>query len=118
MSVNNVWNNLLPKCWSFVSLFEKSVIVINNLGIIQVYLIGNFRVKSRDFSQNELTDAQDITTLIDGLSINVTENNKSMILSKINNIPKMDFSFGHDNWFLVSSYVRLILRKSLHEQTA
>lgn len=103
MSVNNVWNNLLSKCWSFVSLFEKSVIVINNLGIIQVYLIGNFRVKSRDFSQNELTDAQDITTLIDGLSINVTENNKSMILSKINNIPKMDFSFGHDNFIILKA---------------
>ena len=96
------WVDLMEKCQAFVSMFDRQVLIIDNFGI-KVYVFDNFKIKSRDFFQNDVIGAQDISVLIEGLQFNVTFNNKLSLESKINNLKKIDFSFGHDNVILLKS---------------
>lgn len=91
-------------CWQLVQQQDRQVLLIETLcEEIEVYVIEGFKCKSRDFFQNEVIGAQRVTDLLEGIELFPTSNNKLSTESKINSRPKMDFTFGHDNFLLLRS---------------
>lgn len=68
-------------------------------GFERVYLTNNVRLKSRDNPYNEVSEAQDITTIVRNIGINfaggITEQG---LLEKAQSIPRESFKWGHDNY--------------------
>lgn len=95
---------IVNDCWKLVQQQEKQILLIETLtDNIEAYIVEGFKCKSRDFFQNEVVGAQRVTDLIEGIELFPSSNNKLSIESKINARPKMDFSFGHDNFLLLKS---------------
>lgn len=97
MITNEITNN----CWLLVQLLERPVLILEAYGEVQVYVCENFKVKGRDFFQNEVMGGQNITPLTSSIEMHQSANNKFSIESRIQNLPKMDFNFGHDNFTLL-----------------
>lgn len=90
--------NFIEKCWAFVALMKMNVLIVNLCGYERAFVAENFRPKSRDVFMNEIEGAQDVTVLISNISFNIADESQMSMQSRLDNIPKMDFKFGHDNF--------------------
>lgn len=87
----------IEACWTLVRRLDKMILVVDMMGTIEAYVVDNFKCKGRDFFQNEVIGAQEITDLVQGIEMH-SMNDKLSIESKLEGRPKRDFTFGHDNF--------------------
>lgn len=68
-------------------------------GLQRVYLTNNVRLKNRDIRYNEVSEAQDITTIVKNMGTNfvggITEQS---LMEKVQSIPRESFKWGHDHY--------------------
>lgn len=95
---------IIEKSWSFVNLFKAQVLVVDFFGEIKIFTLDSFKPKSRDFFENEVIGARDITLIVENLQISLgLDVNKSSLEARWNNLPKKDFSFSHDQYVKLKS---------------
>lgn len=96
--------NFLQKCWTFVSLMQVPLIVVHQFDEFAVYTATDFRAKGRDYFMNEIFEGREVTTLVENLTINqVIPGNRLSIEGQMNNLPKLNFKFGHDNYLFLTN---------------
>ena len=91
---------LLDACRGVVMNTRRPLLILDvSPGLQRVYLTNNVRLKSRDVPYNEVSEAQDITTIVKNMGINfvggITEQH---LLEKAQSIPRESFKWGHDNY--------------------
>lgn len=90
--------DFFKKCWSFVNQQNRMVLVIFFEGECWAYVVQDMKPKGRDFFQNEVIGAQDITNIVQDMDFH-SINNVHTIENKLMGLPLFDFTFGHDNFF-------------------
>lgn len=96
-------NEFSKNCWLMVQLLQRPVLILEAYGETQVYICDNFRSKGRDFFQNEITGGKNVTDLVASVEMHQAANNKYSIESRVETLPRVDFSFGHDSFTLLKS---------------
>lgn len=102
-------NKIIEQCLALLSKIKRPILIVKHpSGQLKAYLIESIRFKTRDVSFHEVEGAQDITILVSNLPINlgqidssvVRENIQSLEL-RIQNLPKIDFQFGGEDFILL-----------------
>lgn len=88
----------LKRCWAFVNQQNKMVLIVFFGDTYIAYVVQDMRPKGRDFFQNEVIGAQDITNIVQDMDFH-SANNVHTIESKLAGLPLFDFTFGHDEFF-------------------
>lgn len=97
-------NNISEDCWEIVRVLQRSVLIMHDPIIgTQAYLCDNFKPKGRDFFQNEVIGGQNINELLQSMEMHQASGNKYSMETKLETLPRVDFSFGHDNFILLKS---------------
>ena len=96
---------IVNAAWVFVHAFQVPVLIVDLFGDVQAFTVTNFKPKSRDFFENVVTGARDITPIIENLEVSVAKviQDKASFEAKWNNIPKKEFSFSHDNYVILKN---------------
>lgn len=101
--------DFIERCWLLCYTIKRPVLIIDNFGIVEAYVVNRFIEKSRDQFTNDVFDAQNVTKVIWNLQLNLSLdltldlkiNNNLNLQSKINNLPLQSFKFGHNNYILL-----------------
>ena len=91
---------LLNTCRGIVMNARRPLLIVELFpGFERVFLTNTVRLKSRDVPYNEVSEAQDITTIVKNMGINfvggITEQS---LMEKAQSIPRESFKWGHDNY--------------------
>lgn len=88
----------LQNCWKFVEQQHRMLLIVLMAGQYKTYVVQDLKPKGRDFFQNEVIGAQDVTEIINSLDFH-NINNVHSIEAKLENLPLYDFTFGHDDFY-------------------
>lgn len=108
-------NKLIEQCLVLLSIIKKPILIVRfPTEQLKAFVFENFHHKIRDVFQNEVEGAQDITILVANLPINVgtTDNMRTNLQSidlQIQNLPKIDFAFGGDDFVMLKN-----IRKNIY----
>lgn len=104
-------NKIIEQCLALLSKIKRPILIVKHpSGQLKAYLIESIRFKTRDVFFHEVEGAQDITILVSNLPFtfvnnllnsNATQSTIQSIELRIQNLPKIDFQFGGEDFILL-----------------
>lgn len=88
---------LIKHCWDLVNKGQK-ILIVDFFGVKKVYIVNNFSPKIHGTQFNEAINAIDITDLMVNYQFNFGQLQADSIATRIHQIPRQSFKFGHDEF--------------------